>query len=151
MRFRFSVLAICFVLAALRAQPTSAEVQTVGIIKKIAGSVSVVRGGESFPARVGEKLLQKDTLRTGSDGSLGVIFKDDTLLSLGRDSELRIDEFVFAPAEGRLSMVLKMMRGIATYVSGKIAKLSPDSVRIETQVATVGIRGTRLLAKVVQD
>src|SRR6516165_1899754 len=44
--------------------------------------------------------------------------------------------------------VLKMVRGVAAYVSGKIAQLSPDAVRVETPVATVGVRGTRFVAKV---
>ncbi len=87
-------------------------------------------------------------LRTGADGRLGVVLRDDTRVSLGPETEIRIDRFLFAPAQGQLALVLKMVRGVAAYVSGKIAKLSPDAVRVETPVAIVGVRGTRFAAKV---
>jgi hypothetical protein len=52
---------------------------------------------------------------------------------------------VFAPAEGRMGLVLKVVRGVMAYVSGRIAKLSPDSIRLETpRRAVVGVRGTTL-------
>ena len=92
--------------------------------------------------------MEKDTLQTGSDGALGVIFKDDTVLSLGPDSLLVIDEFVFAPMEGELSIVTRMLKGTVAYLSGVIAKLSPESARFETPMATLGIRGTRFVAEV---
>jgi hypothetical protein len=55
-----------------------------------------------------------------------------------------LDHFEFAPADGRFGLVLKFVRGVAAYVSGRIAKLSPDSVRLETPAAIVGVRGTTL-------
>jgi hypothetical protein len=101
-----------------------------------------------MPASPGLALEEGDVLKTGADGHLGVVLRDDTRVSLGPDTEVRIDRFVFAPAQGQLALVLKMARGVAAYVSGKIAKLSPDAVRVETPVATVGVRGTRFVAKV---
>jgi hypothetical protein len=79
---------------------------------------------------------------------MGVVLRDDTRLSLGPETEIRIDQFVFAPAKGHLALVLKMARGVMSFVSGTIAKLSPDAVRIETPVAVLGVRGTQFLAKV---
>jgi hypothetical protein len=76
-----------------------------------------------------------------------VVLRDDTRVSLGPETEIRIDRFLFAPATGQLAQVLKMARGVAAYVSGKIAKLSPDAARVETPVAIVGVRGTRFAAK----
>jgi hypothetical protein len=74
--------------------------------------------------------------------------KDDTRISLGPDSEVRIDRYVYAPGEGGLGMVLKFVRGAAVYVSGRIAKLAPDSIRLETPAAIVGVRGTTLAIRV---
>ena len=51
---------------------------------------------------------------------------------------------MFAPADGRMGLVLKVVRGVMAYVSGRIAKLSPDSIRLETPAAVVGVRGTTL-------
>jgi hypothetical protein len=77
-----------------------------------------------------------------------VIFSDETLLSLGPESALVIDRFVFAPREGKFSIVLRMIRGTAAYLSGLISKLAPDSAHFETPTASIGIRGTRFVVRV---
>jgi hypothetical protein len=124
---------------------------SVAKVKTVKGPAAIVRGQSVVPAVINEKVFQGDTLKTGADGSLGVVFKDDTLIALGPNSELVVDVFLFAPAEGKLSIVTRMLRGTAAYISGIIAKLSPQSARFETPVATIGIRGTRLLVKVDGD
>jgi hypothetical protein len=63
---------------------------------------------------------------------------------------VRLNSFLFTPAEGRLGLVLNFVRGMAVYVSGKIAKLAPDSIRLETPGAIVGVRGTTVAIQVVQ-
>jgi len=120
----------------------------IGSIKTTKGTASIVKQEKVILAKSGERIFEGDILRTGADGSLGVIFKDDTLLSLGPNSELAIDEFLFAPAQGKLSFVTRMLRGTAAYLSGIIAKLSPESVRFETPVGSVGIRGTKFVVKI---
>ena len=120
----------------------------IGVVKVVKGEALVQRAGQSLPARDGMGLAEGDLLRTGPDGRLGVLLRDDTRLSLGPDSEIRIDRFAFAPAQGNLALVLRMLRGAATYVSGKIAKLSPEAVRVETPVGIVGIRGTQFAARI---
>ena len=120
----------------------------IGVVKVVKGEALVQRAGQSLPARDGMGLAEGDLLRTGPDGRLGVLLRDDTRLSLGPDSEIRIDRFAFAPAQGNLALVLRMLRGAATYVSGKIAQLSPEAVRVETPVGIVGIRGTQFAARI---
>jgi hypothetical protein len=115
---------------------------------KIADGATVTRRDQTLPARPGLALEEGDVLRTGTDSHLGVVLRDDTRISLGPDTEVRIDRFLYAPAQGQLALVLKMARGVAAYVSGKIAQLSPDAVRVETPIAIVGVRGTRFVAKV---
>jgi len=79
---------------------------------------------------------------------MGVILRDDTLISLGPNTKIAIDEFKFAPAKGELSILTRMTRGIITYISGQITKLSPESARFETPTSTIGVRGTKFLVKV---
>jgi hypothetical protein len=93
-------------------------------------------------------VFEADALRTGADGRLGITLKDDTRVSIGPGSEVRVDRFVFAPAEGRMGLVLNVVRGVMAYVSGRIAKLAPDSIRLETPAAVVGVRGTTLALRV---
>ncbi len=122
-----------------------------GRIKIASGAVFIVRGGQTIPAQAGQPVFEADTLRTGADGRLGLTLKDDTRLSLGPSSEIRLDRFAYAPAEGRLGFVLSVVRGVAAYVSGRIAKLAPDAVRLETPAAIVGVRGTTLVLRASQE
>lgn len=148
MRYLSSIIASALIACATLA---AASDGSVGRVKTVKGSASIVRGEVSLPAVVNGEVFQGDTLRTGPDGSLGVILKDDTALSLGPNSVVVVDQFLFAPAEGKLSLVTRMLKGTAVYISGIIAKLSPQSVRFETPNATIGIRGTRFLVKVDED
>jgi hypothetical protein len=120
----------------------------VAIVKKISGSATVVRQGQPIPATNGLEIWENDTVRTGRDGSIGIVFKDDTFLSLGPGSILVIDKFVFAPKQGKFSIVITMLKGTAAYLSGLISKLSPDSAHFKTPSASIGIRGTKFVAKV---
>jgi hypothetical protein len=120
----------------------------VAIVKKIGGSATVVRQGQPIPATNGLEILENDTLRTGPNGSIGIVFNDDTFLSLGPESILVIDEFVFAPKQGKFSIVIRMLKGTAAYLSGIISKVSPESVHFKTPTASIGIRGTKFVAKV---
>lgn len=145
MRYLSSIIAAVLVTFATLA---AASDGSVGRVKTVKGSATIVRGQSSLPAVFNEKVHQGDTLRTGPDGSLGVMLKDDTSLSLGPNTEVVIDQFLFAPAEGKLSVVARMLRGTAVYLSGVIAKLSPQSVRFETPNASIGVRGTKFLVRV---
>jgi hypothetical protein len=120
----------------------------IGTVRSVEGTATVQRAGVTIAAQVGQPIAQSDVLQTGADGRLAVILKDDTRLSLGPGSEVRVDRFLYEPTQGNLALVVRMARGVVAYVSGKIAKLAPDSVRFETPVAAVGIRGTRFAARV---
>ena len=141
----------CFalLLSFAAAAPTAlAQSPAAGRIKVASGSAFVVRNEQSIPAQVGQPVFEGDRLRTGADGRIGATLNDETRVSLGPDSEIRLDQFQYSPAEGRLGLVLGIVRGMVAYVSGRIAKLSPDSIRLETPNAIVGIRGTRMAIKV---
>lgn len=126
--------------------PSSAQ-EIAGVVQSSQGSATVTRGGQETPADPGMKLQVGDVLATGSNGSLGVIFRDDSTLSLGPDSSLVVREFLFSPAEHRLGLVARLTKGTMAYLSGVLGKLAPEAVRFETPVATIGIRGTRFAVK----
>ena len=143
-RFAPALVLLFFASTAFGQQPPEA----VGRIKLVSGAVLLLRGQTQVAAQAGQLLYQSDLLRTGTDGSVGVALKDDTRVALGPGSEVRLDRFSYAPAEGQLSLVLKVMRGVVAYVSGHIAKLAPDAIRIETPAAILGVRGTTLAIRI---
>jgi hypothetical protein len=144
---RFALGVVVLVLAG-SAPVWGQEAPAVGRIKVVSGSAFILRQNATIPAELGQAVFETDGLRTGADGRVGVTLKDDTRVSLGPNSEARIDRFVYAPAEGRLGFVFNIVRGVAAYVSGQIAKLAPDSIRLETPAAIVGVRGTSLAVRV---
>lgn len=143
-RCSFAVFVMLLTAASVEAQ----ELAGAGRVKVVTGAAYVVRAGRSFAAAPGQVVLESDVLKTGPDGRLGVTLNDDTRVSLGPASEVRLDRFSYASADGGLALVLKFMRGAAAYVSGRIAKLSPDAVRLETPSAIVGVRGTTVAIRV---
>ncbi len=153
MKGRCTVVAFALLVAGSPAFANSlqpAPGTEAGRIKIAQGSVFIVRGGATIPAKLGEVVYEADTLRTGADGKLGLTLKDDTRLSLGPSSEIRLDRFAYAPAEGRFGFVLNVVKGVAAYVSGRIAKLAPDAVKLETPAAIVGVRGTTIVIRASQ-
>jgi hypothetical protein len=137
-----------FALVIVAATSVHAQQGGAGRVKVASGAAFVVREGRPMPAAPGQMLLEADVLRTGADGRLGVTLNDDTRVSLGPVSEVRLDRFAFASSGGSMQLVLKFVRGVAAYVSGRIAKLSPDAIRLETPSAIVGVRGTTLAVRV---
>jgi hypothetical protein len=79
---------------------------------------------------------------------MGVTFQDNTMMSFGPDTEVVVDEYLYAPGSDQLKLGASMTRGTLHYVSGVIAKLKPEAVAIKTPTGTIGVRGTRFVAKV---
>jgi hypothetical protein len=135
-------------LLAMTSGAFAQEKMPAGRIKVASGAAFILRGGTQVAARPGDAVFASDSLQTGASGALGVTLKDDTRLSLGPDSEVRLERYVFAPDSGALGMVLNFVKGVAGYISGRMAKLAPDSIRLETPAAIVGVRGTTLAVQV---
>jgi hypothetical protein len=143
----FAAIILATFLGIAQGIPVSAE-ETIGVVRNAEGVVTVTRGEEVLPVTPGTKLLAGDILATGPDGTLGIIFRDNSTLSLGPESRLVIDEFLFSPAEGKLGLLARISRGTMAYLSGLIGKLAPGSVRFETPTASIGIRGTYFAVRV---
>jgi hypothetical protein len=126
--------------------PTAQE--TIGMVRNSSGTATVTRGGLDLTVTAGTKLLVEDILNTGFDGSIGVILRDNSTLSIGPGSRLVLRKFLFSPSEGKFGLLVRISKGTMAYISGLIGKLSPESVRFESPVATIGIRGTRFAVKV---
>ena len=143
MRMGRSIVAGVFVVGLLSA-PLESQHQPAGYVKIVTGDAVILRNGGESPARPGDGIDQNDGLRTGADGRLGITLIDNTRVSLGPNSEIRLSQFTFSPAEGQLALVMKLLRGSAAFVAGRIAELRPEAVRIETPNTIVGVRGTHL-------
>ena len=147
---RSCVVLLLSLLSLLAASPALAQTSPAGRIKTVAGEAFVIRQGQRIAAMVGTPVYEQDSLATGADGRVGLTLRDDTRLSIGPQTTIEINRFVYAQSDSQFAFVLKVVRGVVAYVSGRIAKLSPDAVRLETPSAIVGVRGTRLVIRVGQ-
>lgn len=143
-------LALMFLLIALAmapAGPALAQQDQVALVKVVDGQAFALRADQRSALGVGTPIFVEDVVETEA-GSVGLTFKDGSRISIGPNSRVKFTDFQFAPTEGRLSFIVDFFRGTLLYVSGVIAKLSPDAVKVRTPVATVAVRGTRFLAEV---
>lgn len=148
MRAARSVVILLAAMSVLAQGVAAAALDTIGTVRSSAGTAAVTRGDEDLPATAGTKLLAGDILTTGSDGSMGVILRDNSTLSIGPESRIVIKIFLFSPYEGKFGLLARISRGTMAYLSGLIGKLAPGSARFETPMASIGIRGTRFAVKV---
>ena len=125
-----------------------ADEAPIGYVKTLSGSATITTAKNKVVAQVGSPLFQGSQLKTGPKSSMGVTFKDDTVMSFGADTELTVDEYLFAPSQGKLKLGSSLAKGSMNYVSGVIAKLQPDAVSVKTPTGTIGVRGTQFVVKV---
>jgi len=129
---------------------STAQAQTpvAGFIKTLEGSGQIVRAEATMPARVGDALHVSDAVTTEEKSSIGIMLEDDTILSLGPNSRLELADFAFAPQEENFAVAIRLIKGSFTYMSGVIARLAPEKIRIETPDAVIAVHGTSFLIKV---
>jgi hypothetical protein len=109
----------------------------VGNVKVVKGDAYIVNKGQQVKATVGAPLASGDTLKTSAGASLGITFKDNTVMSFGP-----------APSQGKLKLGATIGKGTLAYLSGAIAKLKPEAVSLKTPTGTIGVRGTHFVIKV---
>ena len=140
-----------FFILVIVSGPVFARGNIAGSVKNVTGEVSVKRQGTIQFLEKGMKIYTEDLVVTGKHGTIGIILQDNTIFSLGSDTELSIKKFVFVPDKNKFSLLAKMIKGTFVYISGVIGKLSPESIQLETPAGIIAIRGTKFAAKIVEN
>lgn len=120
----------------------------IGYVKTIKGEAFVVSNGQPVKAAVGTPVATGNVIRTGPNASLGITFKDNTVMSFGPDTELSVDEYLYSPNKGKLKLGASLAKGTLAYLSGAIARIKPDAVTVKTPTGTIGVRGTHFVVRV---
>lgn len=114
-----------------------------GVIKSAQGDVRVLgTEGAGRPARPGDRVSPIDRISTGPDSGASLVLRDGTTLVLGPESRLDLKQFHFDATTQEGGILVSLLRGSLRMITGLIGKTQPDAVRVETQTATIGIRGT---------
>ena len=117
--------------------------ESIGRVEATKGNTFITRtDGTKIKAATGVEIFQGDTVETDADGSIGIVFADNTTFSLDEDGEMVIDEMVYDPGSQEGTALFQVASGVFTFASGQIAKTGVDNMQITTPTATIGIRGT---------
>jgi hypothetical protein len=141
-------LAAVLALLAIFGAAASADNSQVAQVKTVSGQAEIVRNGAHSAAKIGDPLYEKDTIETGADGSIGITFIDNTVMSSGPNSQIVLEDYKFNSSNFTGSMLTDMNRGTISMVSGDIARSSPGAMKVKTPTAILGVRGTRFVIEV---
>ena len=141
-------LAVILTLLAISGSAAKADNSQVAQIKTVSGQAQIVRNGARAVAKVGDPLFEKDTIETGADGSIGITFIDNTVMSSGPNSQIVLEDYKFNSSNFKGSMLTDMNRGTVSMISGDIARSSPGAMKVKTPTAILGVRGTRFVIEV---
>ena len=123
----------------------AADASVAGRIKLASAEVTLQRGALVRPALAGRTLQVEDIVRTGGGSSASLTLSDDSLLSLGPNSELAISEFRFDSTTHDGGMRLSLWRGAMSLVTGWLAREAPAGVNVRTRTVLLGVRGTEFI------
>lgn len=121
---------------------TAATNAGVGKVTEQSGPMEIQRDKQVIESQTSTEVEMQDAIVTARSRAQ-ITFQDDTKVQITEQSKLVIDDFVYDPNKSDAGKVgLKVALGTARYASGQIAKNNPQSVKVETPTATIGVRGT---------
>lgn len=123
-----------------------AAAQVIGHVTKLVGSATAIRNGVSVILNNGDNVEKGDVVSTGGDSTLGITFIDGTVFGLSSNARMVLNEMVYDPNGSSNSSLLSLVAGTITFVAGETAK--HGDMKIDTPVATMGIRGTAVLTQI---
>jgi len=139
--------------ADLDASPIG-KVLTVGGTAHIEHAAAVLVQVNAPPAgdaqtKIGDLVYRGDVIQTGVDGSLGIVFADGSSFSVSRNARMEVNEFVYDPKSNSNSSVVNLTKGTFAFIAGDIAH--NGSMKVDTPVGTMGIRGTAPRVEILDD
>jgi hypothetical protein len=93
-------------------------------------------------------VFQADRIVTGRDGSIGLTLADNAMLSAGPNSVLELDRFRFDPSTHKGNLDVSLKKGTLSAIAGKMVAENPESMKVRTPAAVLGVRGTEFAVRV---
>jgi FecR protein len=136
-------------LLALAASPANAAEQA-GVSAAVRGQVALTRQQIAVGRQVvgGEPILLQDAIQSGQKSGMQILLLDETVFTIGPESELVIDEFVYDPRTNAGKLSAEITKGVFRFVSGKIAHEEPEDMNVKLPAGTLGVRGTMVAGRV---
>lgn len=153
---RITALAALVMLhcAPCLAATASAPLIRIGAAAVVRGQVKAASSLEGSVGRVvgsGQPLYLNDKVSTDANGRLQILLLDETVFTVGPNTTIILDKFVYDPSSGAGEVSANVVKGVFRFVTGKVAKTNPGSMKVRTPVGTIGIHGTDVVGIVGPD
>lgn len=134
-------LPLVLAILTLSLQESAIAQSNIGSASSVKNRVDGVIGGQSRTLSAGSAVHSNELIRSGDDSVANLLFLDQTKLSVGPKSEVRLDKFVYNPNQRNGAVVVHATRGAYRFVTGV---QDSKNYQIKTPYATLGVRGTVL-------
>ncbi len=104
--------------------------------------------GTPQPLAIGQPIVFNERVATSASGQTQILFRDGSTLSVGPDSDLVVDQFVYDPNAGAGKLAMSATRGVFRFVGGRVSKLGGEPVTLRTPAGVIGIQGGIFLATI---
>ncbi len=133
-------LLVSAVSAPVRVARAAATDEVAGTVVRLQGNAVAMQDALPRPLKVGDKILRGDVISTGKNARLEFRMLDDAVMTLGERAVFVVIDYITGGSEPNAAM--RLMQGAFLAVSGDLVKTAQARFVIETETATVGIRGT---------
>ena len=120
--------------------------EVIGHVTKLNGNATAIRNGVSIILNQGDTVNKGDVVQSGSDSTLGITFIDGTVFGLASNAKMVLNEMIYDPNGSDNKSLLSLVQGTISFVAGATAK--KGDMKVDTPVATMGIRGTAVLVEI---
>ena len=125
--------------------PNFANANTSNFIGVVGAAIGEIKNQNNESLVEGSKIFFGDTIISKEKSNAQILFLDQTVLTLGEDTELTIDEFIYDPKSHEGSFISNVKSGTVKFITGQISKQNPDNLEVKVPSGVLGARGTEFI------
>lgn len=112
------------------------------------GEANIQRGEKSIALSLDSLIEENDVINTSDNTKLQIIFSDETIITIGKNSTFAVNDFIFDEKQSEYKAEFSLLKGTFRTITGKIGKIAPDKFKLKSKSSSIGIRGTQILSQV---
>jgi hypothetical protein len=118
--------------------------EAVGLYMSVIGKATAIHVGQpaAVPVKLREGVYFKDVIETQANSRAKALFEDDSILTVGENSQVEVNEFIYDPANNQRSTILRLFQGKARALVGKLFSGLGSRFEVHTRTAVAAARGT---------
>ena len=125
--------------------PNFANANTSNFIGVVGAAIGEIKNQNNESLVDGSKIFFGDTIISKEKSNAQILFLDQTVLTLGEDTEVTIDEFIYDPKSNKGSFISNVKSGTVKFITGQISKQNPDNLEVKIPSGVLGARGTEFI------